>query len=222
MYLGSDFHQFWARCDRETRIHPEDAVVLRDSPFSHNYLPCPFDGPLQTAKVVVCLANPNYPAGENDFQELILDQRSGEEPLPRDWDYYYSKRLAQPMGLEMNEVRKLVSVFNVCPYASSEMKDVHQRKAAGLASVWQAQKFFREVLLPRARTGNIYLLVVRKHQLWGVTEGSNCPTYGVIRGNEIWGGLPRARAQEVREWLVKKGHIDANSSTKTVRKEGST
>lgn len=207
MYLGSEFHQFWARCGRHDPVHPEDASNLQDSPFAHAYLPCPFDGPLQKARVVICLANPNYPLGDVDYRDLILEQRSGEESLPKTWDNYYEPRIARPMGVAMDQLRDLVSVFNVCPYASTEMAAVHQRRAAGLASIWQAQKFFREVLLPRARTGNIYLLVVRKHQLWGVTEGDSCPTYGVIRGNEMWGGIPQERAKHLHEWLTKKRYV---------------
>lgn len=208
MYLDSDFHKFWAKCGRHDTVHPEDAAHLQDSPFApHTYLPCPFDGPLQKARVVICLANPNYPPGNEDYRDLILDQRSGEESLPKAWDGYYEPRFARPMGVTMDQIRDLVAVMNVCPYASTEMAAVHQRRAAGLASIWHAQKFFREVLLPRARTGNIYLLVVRKHQLWGVTEGDGCPTYGVIRGNEMWGGLPPERAKHVHEWLKKKRYV---------------
>ncbi len=154
--------------------------------------------------MVICLANPNYPAGANDTVDLILDQRSGEAPLPEAWDGYYKPRIATPMGLDMGPVRRIVSILNVCPYASTAMDGLHQRIAAGLSSVWQAQKFLREVLMPRALTGNIYLLVIRKHQLWGITEGETCRTVGVIRGSEIWGGLPSERAKDIRQWLEAK------------------
>ena len=203
MYLDSEFHRYWARCGSQP-LHPDDAPSLANSPFQHDYLPCPFDGPLHRARVVICLANPNYPTEGGDYKTLILDQRSGESELPKAWDYYYEPRIAAPLGLDMDHVRSLVSVLNVCPYASTLMEDVHQRAAAGLASVWQAQKFLREVLLPRALTGNIYLLVIRKHQLWGITEGPNCRTVGIIRGHEIWGGLPKVRAKDVRAWLEAK------------------
>lgn len=200
MYLDSEFHRFWARCGSRLQ-HPDDAPSLVNSPFEHRLPPCPFDGPINTARVVVCLANPSYPTVGDGYENLILDQRSGEAQLPESWDYYYRPRIAAPLGLGMDEVRRLVSIINVCPYASAAMDSKHQRIAAGLPSVWQAQKFLREVLLPRALTGNIYLLVLRKHQLWGITESEECRTFGVIRGSEIRGGLPTERAQDIRRWL---------------------
>jgi hypothetical protein len=84
------------------------------------------------------------------------------------------------------------------------MNGIEQRRAAGLPSVWQAQKYLREVLIPRAQTGNIYLVFMRKHFLWGITEGLTSPTLKVVRGRELQGSLPTDVGQEIHEWLLKK------------------
>lgn len=205
MYLGTEFHRYWARCNGKT--HPDDEIYLQQSPFSNDHLPCPFDGPLENAKVVICLANPNYPDEDgktDEFNRLIQEQRSGEEDLPEAWDYYYEPRIAGPINVEMQQLRAVVAVFNVCPYASKNMNGIEQRRAAGLPSVWQAQKYLREVLIPRAQTGNIYLVFMRKHFLWGITEGLTSPTLKVVRGRELRGSLPTDVGQEIHEWLLKK------------------
>ena len=205
MYLGSDFHRFWARCGRNDKVHPDDRPHLSDVPglFTDTNPPCPFDGPLERARVVVCLANPNYPAG--DFTDLILEQRCGEDLLPEEWRYYYEPRIATPIGLPMDTLRTLVSVFNVCPYASAEMDDRAQRLVAGLPSVWQAQAYLRQVLIPRAQTGTIYLVILRKHRLWGVTESKPAsPNCRIIRGRELSGAISAGVGQEIRRWLLKR------------------
>ncbi len=117
MYLGTEFHRYWARCNGST--HPDDDIYLKETPFSKVHLPCPFDGPLEKARVVICLANPNYPdeiGQADDYNLVIREQRSGEEDLPQAWDYYYESRIAKPIKAEMQQLRSIVSVFNVCPY----------------------------------------------------------------------------------------------------------
>ena len=202
MYLGTDFHRYWSRCGWHEKVHPDDRPYLQPGLFDDLHPPCPFDGPLDRARVVVCLANPNY--REGDFSELIRDQRCGEDPLPEEWRYYYEPRIAHPIGLPMDVLKGVVSVFNVCPYSSKQMDDKTQRLAAGLPSVWQAQTYLREVLIPRARTGNIFLVILRKHQLWGVVEGDGSPTLQLIRGGALKGAIPTAVGGEIRRWLEKK------------------
>lgn len=210
MYLGSDFHRYWARCGRRD-IHPDDAAYLvkGSSPFNHELLPCPFDGPLDKAKVVICLANPSdgYAESKTEINELVIGMRSGEEPLPKVFDDFY-KKLVRPIGGPPEELRSLVAVFNVCPYWSSEMPDPVMGMATGLPSVWQAQKYLREVLIPRAQTGNIFLILTRKLRLWGVTPGvEEEDGFRVFPDRAISGVMPNDLGREIQEWLVKKGHI---------------
>lgn len=208
MYLGSDFHRFWARCGRHEQ-HPDDAAFLKDSPFEKGFLPCPFDGPLENAKVVICLANPSYGdvGDQQKLNALLLSMRSGEEDLPEEFAVFY-RRITGPLGLPIADLRKLVAVLNVCPYPSARMTDQMVRAVAGLPSVWQAQQYLRQVLIPRAQTGNIYLILIRKLQLWGVTQrGEMGGNLRVVAGRELNGVMPRPLGEEIRKWLVRKGHV---------------
>ena len=208
MYLGSDFHRYWARCGKK-KIHPDDEDLLgSNSPFNHELLPCPFDGALEKAKVILCLANPSdgYAESTTEINELVIGMRSGEEPLPKMFDAFY-QRLMRPIGGPLEDMRSLVAVFNVCPYWSPEMPDRVMGMATGLPSVWQAQKYLREVLIPRAQTGNIYLILIRKLRLWGVTPGVEADGIRVIPGRAISGVMSNDLGREIHAWLVKKGHI---------------
>ena len=223
MYLGSEFHRYWARCGLQDK-HPDDVAYLHDSPFVHDVRPCPFDGPLEKAKVVICLANPNYGEGRDvaKLNQLVMNLRSGEEGLPEEFDDYYGPRISRPMGIPLDLLRNQVAVLNVCPYASASMPDDAIKKAAGLPSVWQAQKFLREVLIPRAQTGNIYLLLIRKLQLWGITQSvGEDGNLRVIKNLAMSGVMPKVLGQEIRKWLIRKGHITNLNQCESEARENS-
>ncbi len=208
MYLGSDFHRYWARCGG-LKKHPDDAAYLDETHFLTEVRPCPFDGPLDRAKIVICLANPRYdePRDIDSLNELILSLRSGEEFLPNVFDEFY-KRIFRPIGLPIESLRSLAAILNICPYASTEMQTSAIRNASGLPSVWQAQKYLREVLIPRAQTGNIYLVLIRKLQLWGVTTGiEEIGTLRVIPGHAINGVMPIELGKQIQDWLMKRNLI---------------
>ena len=210
MYLGTEFHRYWARCGHRD-IHPDDANYLEvgSSPFNHKLLPCPFDGPLGKAKVVICLANPSdgYTADTVTVNKSVVEMRSGEEPLPSIFDKFYQP-IFRPIGIPLDELRSMVAVFNVCPYTSARMNAATERKAAGLPSVWQAQKYLREVLIPRAQTGNIHLILIRKFQLWGITQGAEEEGgFRVIPDRAIGAVIASQHGKEIQGWLIKKGHI---------------
>lgn len=156
---------------------------------------------METAKVVVCLANPNYPMHGGDYSDVILKQRSGLAPLPEEWDSTYYKKIAKALEKDVNQIRKRVCLFNVCPYPSSTMDGAEKRLAAGLPSVWAAQKHLREVLIPKANAGEIYLVVIRKHELWGVSDGFKSPNIVVVRGLERPGTMPEDVGKRISNWL---------------------
>jgi len=112
--------------------------------------------------------------------------------------------LLMAIGLPMEKARKVVAIFNVCPYWSEEMGDREVRLAAGLPSVWAAQKHLREVLIKQALDGEIFLVVARKHQLWGVVEGLDCETLRLVRNRT---GSLATIGSEIGDWLSKKHGI---------------
>ena len=161
--------------------------------------------------MVICLANPSYDSHKDvaKLNQLVMSLRSGEDPLPKEFDTFY-RRITGPIGAPLDNLRQYVAVFNVCPYASDNMSDDAVRLAAGLPSVWQAQKFLHEILIPRAQTGNIYLILIRKLQLWGITQCvEDDGNLRVIRNRAINGVMPSKLGTEIHEWLTKKGHLMA-------------
>lgn len=156
---------------------------------------------METAKVVVCLANPNYPKQGGDYSAVILGQRSGLAPLPEEWDSTYYKKIAKALKVDVDQIRDQVCLFNVCPYPSNSMEGAEKRLAAGLPSVWAAQKHLREVLIPEAEAGKIYLVVIRKHELWGISDGFKSPNIVVVRGLERPGTMPEEVGKRISIWL---------------------
>jgi hypothetical protein len=97
------------------------------------------------------------------------NQLFGDAPLPTDipaWDNWYKEKKFERLGGYKKSQE--ISVFNICPYASKDMSDVNWRVALCLPSVWMAQKHLREVLIPQALNGDIFLVIARAHQQWGV------------------------------------------------------
>lgn len=210
-YVGTAFHEFWLRCRSEDGVHPVDAPFFdfdSEKPAedrlaadfrTSDYGPWPFDGPLDSAKVVVCYANALYDRQDILHRECIRAQRSGVEDLPHQWDWYYEPRIGSALGIPVADLRRIVSVFNICPYPSTSMPDRAVRFAAGLPSVWAAQKHLREVLIPKAQAGELFLVMARKHQLWGVIEGFACNNIAFSRN--IGGHLGPTLGGKIRAWL---------------------
>ena len=205
-YLGTPFHKFWLKCVDE-KIHPADKPFMknlenprgrfiRPPDFKFSVPPCPFDGPLEKAKIIVCLANPNYLGLPGDISQIVLRQRTGTESLPREWDRWYEPKLSRPLGLTMDELREKTAILNLCPYESKYMEGPELSIAAGLRSVWEVQKYLREVLIPRALKKEIHLVFIRKHVLWGMTEGWEATNIHIERGQELSGVIP-ARLGEI-------------------------
>jgi hypothetical protein len=215
MYLGTEFHRYWAKCGLAS-MHPDDREYLGGDAFTfeQGVSPWPFDGALEQAKVVFCLANPSCGkvADKVRLNEMIVKQRSGEEGLPYDLDKNFDdfyKRILGPIGLPLGTLSERVAVLNACPYSSPAMTAQQVRVASGLPSLWQAQKYLREVLVPRALTGNIYLIMIRRHTLWGVTPLEE--SYGklkVIKGRAISAVMDNVLGQEIKQWLVSKEYVD--------------
>lgn len=210
-YVGSNFQAYWEQCG-DSRIHPADkpffefdranGCKLSCDFVTADYGPWPFDGPLDTAKVVVCFANPLYSVTDIQYRDIITGQRAGDKGLPEEWDWYYQPRIGAALGMPIEQIRHCVSVFNVCPYPSIAMGDRAVRFAAGLPSVWAAQKHLREVLIPKALAGELFLVMARKHQLWGVIEGFDSPNIAFSRN--IGGHLGPKLGSSIRRWLESK------------------
>lgn len=216
------FAHFWQRYWNEpsqSHQHPLDEPFFNQTgprghyrsaaKFDFSYHPCPFDGPLESAKVILCLANPKYsdlPGSETHKNQIIEGMRDGRSPLPHEWLPFYKKTLNSFIkeGLDEEELRSNFAVLNICAYASENMNGPEVAHAAGLPSTWAAQNYLRSVLIPRAQqigqSNDVYLIFLRKHQLWGVTEGFT-GNIEIVRGRERGGVVPQETAKRVMKWL---------------------
>lgn len=226
---------FWHELPPGENIHPKDRPFFNAADKTapkHNFQtahrpPSPWDGPLATAKVVVCYLNPRYSDDDDGVTcdgkkpkpvdwSVIRQQLSGHELLPdvgNWWKDWYLPRLrgmhASPARADSDlqfkkVVRQYVAIFNLCPYYSRDFSDADARLAAGLPSVWAAQRHLREVLISRAEAGEIFLVVARAPQMWGVVEGEDaagkkCKTYKLIRNNR--GGYLPDIGPQIAQWL---------------------
>jgi hypothetical protein len=209
-YSGTEFQSFWEECGSEKTIHPADKPFLdyynsvRPRNAKHPlqidpHKPWPFDGPLDNAKVVICLANPNYPIGSYDDDECIK-QRSGTASLPKCFENFYMSNIRQ-LNSSFEIMKDKLAIFNVCPYASSRLEGFEKRVVAGLPSVWAAQRHLRDVLIPKANANKIYLIIIRKHELWGVTEQEHPKNIVLERGRAMSGTMSPDTGRKIHMWL---------------------
>ncbi|MCE9544467.1 MAG: hypothetical protein K8T25_02940 [Planctomycetia bacterium] len=213
------FLDFWSRgravaCysgnDKQHFVHPEDEPFLLANQHSFQLTrpPGPINGPLLNAKVVICYGNPYYGDGDQaafsdrELRRKVADQMKGDQKLPitipnfREW---FEPRLKHIGDLDQMTDEKSVALLNVCPYASEAMTGEDIRLASGLPSVWAAQDLLRNYLLPRALRGEVFLVIARKHQLWGVIEGHRCRTLRVVRNARAY--LGGEVGDEIQSWL---------------------
>jgi hypothetical protein len=169
--------------------------------------------------VVICYGNPGYDdqdkaaAQDPIIWNRLAQQRSGTEPYPvwlPGWKDWLAQRTKQ-IGLPMEALSNTVATFNVVPYASVEMTDGDVALAASLPSVAVARRYLHEVLVPKATAGKVFLVVIRKHELWQVERVTECRTLRLPR-NLYRGGALGALGREVRAWLDEGHHAASERS----------
>ena len=93
-----------------------------------------------------------------------------------------------------------MAIFNVVPYASERLGVDETAIARRLPSAAVARAYLHEVLVPRARKEEIFLVVVRSHVLWGAVELEDSRTCKFSRRLAVEGKLGVLGA-EIRGWL---------------------
>ena len=202
--------EFWSRLPEGETVHPDDRAAIEGGPhgFHFDLPPAPVMGRLRTARVVLCYGNPGY---ERYDAELVRGpsltaqsarQLQGKDAFPvwmPGWGESLAARCRQ-MGLGLEDLANTVAIFNVVPYASERLGVDETAIARHLPSAAVARGYLREVLVPRARKEEIFLVVVRSHVLWGAVDLEDSRTCRFSRHLAVDGKLG-ALGAEIRGWL---------------------
>lgn len=180
--------EFWQRLDKDSGyIHPDDAIILNElekeypMDFNFNFPPGQYFGPLKTAKIVLCYANPGVDTpslkaiSDPTNHEFLLKQLSGEENYPYQisgWYEWFSKVANSLFNGDIQLASSTIAIANLLPYASVNM-DKAEPIAQCLPSVWVMQNHLRNNLIPKAKNGEILLVMCRSNHLWGLRSCHN-------------------------------------------------
>jgi hypothetical protein len=202
--------EFWSRLPNGATVHPDDRAVLDGGPHAFHFdLPAaPVLGKLRTAPVVLCYGNPGFEAhdaeqaGDSSRMARLFRQSGGTDCFPvwmPGWGDLLAARCRQ-IGLGLEELANTVAIFNVVPYASERLGVNETAIARHLPSAAVARSYLHEVLIPRARREEIFLVVVRSHVLWGAVGLEETRTCQFPRHLALDGQLGVVGA-EIRGWL---------------------
>lgn len=131
---------------------------------------------VKNAKIVLCYANPSRDSktseviNSSDHLNQLFEQLDGLQPYPHKipgWDSWFRPVANSLFDGDVIAASNNISVFNLVPYASTNMDRV-QTFANCLPSVWAAQDYLRNTLIPKALQGDILLVMCRSSQLWGL------------------------------------------------------
>lgn len=184
MEILPDIFDFWKGVGPQVKVHPSDEPIFKQAgssdPFKLECLPTPFYGPLRTASVVLLYSNPGFSqkdveAGNDPSEQgFYHKQRQGNESLrsqigltKKSWWVSRTKRIcADPEFL-----RSRLAVLELCPYHSTEFKNVKLVKQ--LPSYNVALNWAHSELFPRARAKQIVVICLRAAKHWRLQENSN-------------------------------------------------
>lgn len=178
-------------------------------------LPVPYAGDLAKADIFILLLNPGFDTvdiyGENDVSDFreattrMLNQDLANEEFPfiflnpkfcwsggyRWWErklHDVAATYANTKGVSYLEALRVVSqhlvAIELIPYHSASSPPGAVRKAP---SAIEAQRFVKEVILPRARLGQVTVIVTRQAATWGLTASKGEPGIVVYDGGHARG-----------------------------------
>lgn len=183
-----DIFQYWENMKQATDYkHPDDLIVLKEleddikGDINFDFPPGPYWGPIKNAKIVLCYANPSINSPSLDTLKskhntvTLINQLKGTEKYPYElsgWREWFEQK-ANSLFPDINKEQRLeqashqMAVINLIPYASKNMDNLASI-ANCLPSSWVAQQFLREHLIPKAKKGEILLIMCRSAHLWGL------------------------------------------------------
>jgi hypothetical protein len=188
-----DLVEFWRRLPPDRYVHPDDLATLASTKHRLvlEQLPVPWYGSLQTARVFVLLLNPGHDAATApslDSEMIALRRRRlAGEGVEADVIALHRKNktgFEKWFGGKLRGVSKVdalttdLCVLNLVAYCSPAFQD--HRLIGLLPSTQLVRRIVQEDLAPRARAGEVMLLVVRQAARWGFTKDDQTPTLRVF------------------------------------------
>jgi hypothetical protein len=177
-----------------------------DSRLHYGLLPVPFIGDLATADIFVLLLNPGLSAGDYfgeyevpAFRQALLDnlQQAGTSEYPffylnpafgwhSGFQWWNTKlagvidRAAARWGLSYAAARHRVAnrlaAIELVPYHSARFSPSSARPTR-LKSAELAREYVHQQLVPRARAGQLTIIVTRHAKSWGLPAADHIVTY---------------------------------------------
>ena len=186
-------------------VHPADQALLygarlktdADSYLHLALLPEPYSGDLHNADIFILQANPGFDGseyaeqyGSEEFRNRLIrsiEQKFEETAFPH--VYFdtcfnghagYRSWSARLRGIATDRIlAKRIATLDLFPYHSR--KFIHHGSLLQLPSVAAMKRYVHEELVPRARRGEILLIVGRAHRLWSFApsddDGQNIIIY---------------------------------------------
>jgi hypothetical protein len=200
--------EFWQALPPGEYVHPEDRKVLDRYPgvFNLNVAPGPMNGRLLTAPVVACYLNPrcnneDLPCYADPVHgPSLFEQMKGKSDYPI-WAEPWKKWFVEHVGFGNKTAEQLaseVAILNACAYASKDSSRLDSI-VPQLSSSWRAKRYLHEVLIPQAKRGERFIVVVWGNWHWGIETKSESDT---IRVDHSRGGKFSQQTKEaIAKWL---------------------
>ena len=195
---------FWKEAGAST-VHPSDKAHVGNH-FATDLRPVPWAGPLKAAKVFFLFLNPGLTdqdtcceAVNAEFLATLQENLLGMQPyfylLERFSDhpgYRWAKRI---FGAGISEQHTQdICVLQLVPY-HSRYGSLAKAVAPRLPSTTAIRGFVLDFLLPRARAGEIGIVVARSRKLWGLGDESEGGTLVIYTGWECRSAFQTANSR---------------------------
>jgi hypothetical protein len=196
--------EYWSALDGQT-VHPADRETLPLEQFATSLQPLPWNGLLRSARAYILMLNPGVPRDgttrdyeyeqRREFHEALRSNLRGDSPYlyrqSRFADHPGYSWAGEWLGSDISEAEaNKICVMQLVAYHSKDNKPA-RRAARHLASCQESIRFVREWLVPRAKEGEIKLIVARAAKLWACLPQTSANPSSFISSQSTEGRFKR-------------------------------
>lgn len=199
---ANELIEYWSKI-KSTNIHPDDRGLIDPNAFCLDQIPVPWAGPLKNAKVFTLLLNPVYTDNDKQYElansalrKALRANFSGLVPcfsFQKTFGDYHGHHWARDTyGNDIVDSHaNSICQVNLVAYHSAT-GDVAKKLSSRLPTSLFVQRFVRESLVPRARAGEIGLVVARSSRNWGI--GIAEASHNIV----VYAGWENRRARQTK------------------------